>query len=65
MTTAKRLGLVSVVLISVGASAAYYATSMAMRSHGAIQSGFNYLVLGLVAIGAAVIASERPDDDRT
>jgi len=55
VTTAKRLGLVSVVLISVGASAAYYATSMAMHSHGAIQSGFNYLVLGLVAALAVLM----------
>ena len=55
MTTAKRLGLVSVVLISVGASAAYYATSMAMRGHGVVQSGFNYLVLGLVAALAVLM----------
>ena len=55
MTTAKRLGLASVVLIVLGASAAYYATVMAVREGGVIRSGFNYLVLGLVAALAVLM----------
>ena len=49
MTTAKRLGIASMVLICLGASAAYYATMMAMQGHGLPQAGLNYMVLGLVA----------------
>jgi len=37
------------VLISLGASAAYYATMMAMQGYAVQRTGFNYLVLGLVA----------------
>ncbi len=37
------------VLICVGASAAYYGTMMALRGGGVLSSGLNYLVLGLVA----------------
>ena len=49
MTTAKRLGLASIVLICLGASAAYYATMMGLQGHGVPRAGLNYLVLGLVA----------------
>ncbi len=49
MTTAKRLGLASMVLICLGASAAYYATMMALQGRGVLSSGLNYLVLGLIA----------------
>ncbi len=49
MTTAKRLGLASMALISLGASAAYYATMMAMQGRAVPKTGLNYLVLGLVA----------------
>ncbi|MBT3202016.1 MAG: PAS domain S-box protein, partial [Phycisphaerales bacterium] len=49
MTTAKRLGLTTSALVLMGASAAYYATSMAMKGHGVLSSGLNYLVLALVA----------------
>jgi len=48
LTTAKRLGLTTIALVSMGASAAYYATSMAMKGY-ALSSGLNYLVLALVA----------------
>lgn len=54
MTTAKRLGLATMALISLGASAAYYATMMAMqgqRPHG----GLNFLVLGLVTCLTALV----------
>jgi two-component system phosphate regulon sensor histidine kinase PhoR len=37
------------VLICLGASAAYYATMMALQGRGVLSSGLNYLVLGLVA----------------
>ena len=49
MTTAKRVGLASVALISLGASAAYYATMMAMRGYQVQTRMLSYLVLGLVA----------------
>jgi len=49
VTTAKRLGLASVVLISLGASAAYYATMMAMRGYEVHTRSLKFLVLGLVA----------------
>ena len=49
MTTAKRLSLAAMALICVGASAAYYATMMAMQGRGVVRTGLNYLVLGLVA----------------
>jgi len=49
VTIAKRLGLASVALISLGAGAAYYATLMAMRGHQVHARGLNYLVLALVA----------------
>jgi len=49
VTTAKRLGLTTIVLVSLGAGAAYYATMMAMQGHIVPQTGFNFLVLGLVA----------------
>jgi two-component system, OmpR family, phosphate regulon sensor histidine kinase PhoR len=49
LTTAKRLGLTTSALVLMGASAAYYATSMAMKGHGVLSSGLNYLVLALVA----------------
>ena len=49
MTTAKRLGLASGALIMLGASAAYYATVMAMKGSIALEGSINWLVLGLVA----------------
>jgi len=49
VTTARRLGLATIVLVCVGAGAAYYATAMAMRGHGILTPGLNYLVLALVA----------------
>ncbi|MCK4601863.1 MAG: PAS domain-containing protein, partial [Phycisphaerae bacterium] len=55
MTTAKRLGLASMALISLGASAAYYATVMAMRGYAIPRAGLNYLVLGLVAALTALV----------
>ena len=47
--TTKRLGLASVALVSLGASAAYYATMMTMRGYGQGTRSINYLVLALVA----------------
>ena len=49
MTIAKRLGLATVALVSLGAIAAYYATMMAMHGYQVPTRGMNYLVLGLVA----------------
>ena len=49
MTTAKRLGLASVALISLGASAAYYATMLAMSAHSTLRRGLDVLVFALVA----------------
>jgi len=49
VTTAKRLGLVTLVLITLGAGAAYYATMMAFKGYGVLETGINYLVLLLVA----------------
>ncbi len=49
MTTAKRVGLASVALISLGASAAYYSTTMAMRGYQVQTRALNYLILGLIA----------------
>jgi len=49
VTTAKRVGLASVALISLGASAAYYATMMGMRGYRVNTGWLDYLVLGLVA----------------
>jgi len=49
VTTAKRVGIASVALISLGASAAYYATIMAMRGRGVQGRWWSYLVLALVA----------------
>jgi two-component system phosphate regulon sensor histidine kinase PhoR len=43
------LGLASVALILLGASAAYYSTTMAMRGRVILEGSLNYLVLGLVA----------------
>jgi hypothetical protein len=55
VTTARRLGLASVALISLGASAAYYATMMAMQGREVPRSGLGYLVLGLVAALATLV----------
>ena len=41
VTTAKRLGLASMVLICLGASAAYYGTMMALQGRGKLGSGLN------------------------
>ena len=49
LTTAKRLGLASVALIGLGASAAYYATVMAMKGYAVPRRGLDCLVFGLVA----------------
>ena len=49
MTTAKRLGLASMALMCLGASAAYFATMMAMQNADMPRTGFNYVLLGLVA----------------
>ena len=49
MTTAKKVGLASVVLVSLGASAAYYAATMALRGYQVQTRTLGYLVLGLVA----------------
>ncbi|MCE5276638.1 MAG: ATP-binding protein [Planctomycetaceae bacterium] len=48
MTTVKRLSLATMVIICVGASAAYYATMMALQGHGVLSTALNYLVVGLV-----------------
>ncbi|HET6428450.1 MAG TPA: ATP-binding protein [Phycisphaerae bacterium] len=48
-STTKRLGLASVALVSLGASAAYYATMTAMRRHDSSMRGLNYLFLAMVA----------------
>ena len=55
MTIAKRLGLASVVLISVGASAGYYATAMAMRGYEVDTRALQYIVPGFVAAMSAVM----------
>lgn len=55
MTTAKRLGLASMALIWLGASAAYYATTMAMRGHAVPKVQLNYVVPGLVAVLTALV----------
>lgn len=55
MTTAKRLGLAGVALISLGASSAYFATMMAMQGNIIPQTGFSYVVLGVVAALTAVV----------
>jgi len=47
--TTRRLGLATVALVSLGASAAYYATVTAMRGGGVRLRGLNWLVLSLVA----------------
>lgn len=49
VTTAKKVGLASVVLVSLGASAAYYAATMALRGYQVQTRTLGYLVLGLVA----------------
>jgi len=55
VTTAKRLGLASIALISLGASAAYYATMMVMQGRDVPRSGLGYLVLGLVVALATLV----------
>jgi two-component system phosphate regulon sensor histidine kinase PhoR len=55
VTTAKRLGLASIALISLGASAAYYATMMAMQGFPVPKGSLGYLVLGLVAALATLV----------
>ncbi|MCL2701115.1 MAG: ATP-binding protein [Phycisphaerae bacterium] len=54
MTTAKRLGLTTIALISLGASAAYYATLMALQGRP-MASGLNFLVFALVAALATLV----------
>ena len=55
MTTAKRLGLVSMVLISLGACSAYFATILVLRGRSVPGVDFNYLVLGMVAAMTALV----------
>ena len=55
MTTAKRLGLATMSLISLGACAAYYATIMSMHGRLAPRPGTSYVILGLVAALTAVV----------
>ncbi|MFP4106464.1 MAG: sensor histidine kinase [Phycisphaerae bacterium] len=55
MTTAKRLGLASMALIILGASAAYYATMMAMQGRFVHSPTWNYLVLGVLAGLTAIV----------
>jgi two-component system phosphate regulon sensor histidine kinase PhoR len=55
VTTAKQIGLATVALVSLGASAAYYATVMAMRGCSIDTGHLNYLVLGLVAALAVLV----------
>ncbi len=55
VTTAKRVGLVSVVLISVGASGAYFATMTAMKNRGPTGGGIPYLVIALVVALSALV----------
>ncbi len=49
MTTARRVGLASIVLVSLGAGAAYWATMMALHGHEVYTRQLSYLILGLVA----------------
>jgi len=56
MTTAKRLGLTTIALILLGASAAYYATRMALMDHEWNKDwGLDVLVLALVAALATLV----------
>lgn len=50
VTTVKRLGLATMALISLGASAAYYATMMAMKGVRVSSPGMNYVLLGVVTV---------------
>jgi two-component system phosphate regulon sensor histidine kinase PhoR len=54
VTTAKRLGLASIVLITLGAAAAYYATELALKGRF-VGTGLNILVRGLVAALTALV----------
>ncbi len=54
MTTVRRLGLASVALVSLGASAAYYATTVA-REAPVGTGGLNIVVLGLIAVLTGVL----------
>jgi two-component system phosphate regulon sensor histidine kinase PhoR len=47
--------LASVVLITLGASAGYYATTMAITGRAAVHGGLNYLALALVAVLTVLI----------
>ena len=55
MTATKRLGLAGLALISLGASAAYFATMMSMQGYILPRGGLSYLVLGTVAALTAVV----------
>jgi len=48
VTTTKRMGLATLVLVTTGASAAYYATVMVMKGRSIPSDGLNCLVLGMV-----------------
>lgn len=54
VTTAKRLGLASIALILLGASAAYYATMMAMKGF-ALPGKLDWLALALVAVTSLLV----------
>ena len=55
MTTARRLGLTTLVLITLGSAAAYYVTVMAMQGVVRPGRGTNYLVFALVAALTALV----------
>jgi len=55
VTTARRLELVSVAVVSLGASAAYYTMVMALRGHAVHARGLGHLLLGLVAALMALL----------
>ena len=55
MTTVRRLGIASIMLVALGASIAYYATAVALRNeHGVRVSGMPWMALILIAVLAAV-----------
>jgi len=55
MTAAKRLGLAGAALVSLGASAAYYATVMVMQGRIKPGAGVHYVLLSIVAALTAVV----------
>lgn len=55
MTNAKRLGATTIVLVSLGGSAAYYTTAMAMKGRDVPMFGLNYLVPALVIFATMLL----------